>query len=257
MQGRKAFVAVAAVVLATGCSVGSPVGAPAPSDTMPETIPSTGTHPELGWELGETLDLVWAVRHEKRKIGVIGVGHTNDDLAGIDAVFEPRTTLAAASKSVGVSHFNWYQFLVKDTDPPKDASGQRLQAPFIDPPCGGYGGLDRDWADQLPWYWDEAEPPGPGGGHADRGNQLDVNLEDGSLFHSDAPDGAPGTKLVFRTYLTGVAEQGSAPVFLGGWSWSFTIDEYRGRVSAVKRLAEDEPQQADFDAILADSSCPS
>ncbi len=121
---------------------------------------------------------------------------------------------------------------------------------------GGYGGRDRDWADHFPWYWDETEPPGPGGNHADRGNQLDVNIEDEILFLSDAPDGAPGTELSFRTYLTGVPEQGSDPVFLGGWGWDVEVRGKQVTVGEVERLEEDAPTASEFEEILAGSSCP-
>ena len=47
--------------------------------------------------------------------------------------------------------------------------------PYIDPPIGGY---TDQWADGLPWYWDEGEPPEPGTPDWEPGYHLDDNLTD-------------------------------------------------------------------------------
>lgn len=256
MRLRSVFVTATVVVLLAGCSGSTSEDSPTPSRATFPTSAIPEASPTIGWDLGETVDLTWTVQHNGRAIGVVGVGHTNDVEAGIEAAFEPATALNVAAESVGASHFNWYQYLVEDTDPPKDAGGNRLQAPFVDPPCGGYGGRDRDWSDHLPWYWDETEPPRAEARHADPDNQLDENIEDETLFLSDAPGGANGTELSFRTYLTGVPDQGDSPVFLGGFGWSVEISSGRVKVGNVERLVADEPAPSDFEGILAGSSCP-
>lgn len=263
MPVRIAPIVLAAVVLATGCSAGPATESPTPTFVAPPrvvsvpTMPVPGPSPTIGWERERgSDDLVWVVRKNGRKLGVLAVGHTRGEEAGIDAVFEPTDTLSAAAKSIGVTHFNWYQYVVKDAHPLRDATGEWLRAPYVDPPCGGYGAPDRFWADDIPWYWNETERPGPQQSRKERRHLLDANIWKGSLFMSDAPDGAPGTVLVFRTYLTGVPKQGKSPVFLGGWTWSFRIGESQARVRAVGRLAENEPPPSNYEEILAASSCP-
>lgn len=66
-------------------------------------------------------------------------------------------TVRGALEKNGEHHWNWYQVVVRDNDPPTDAAGNPLTPPYVDPPTGGYPG---QLADGHPWYWDEwAVPP--------------------------------------------------------------------------------------------------
>ena len=53
-------------------------------------------------------------------------------------------------------HFNWIQVTRSPGRPPfpVDSAGDTLNAPFLDPPAGGYYGDDKA-ADTLPWFLDE------------------------------------------------------------------------------------------------------
>jgi len=52
-------------------------------------------------------------------------------------------------------HFNWISVINRDNHPLTDSAGNRLVAPYLDPPFGGYGAPSPQQADNLPYYWDE------------------------------------------------------------------------------------------------------
>src|SRR5262245_47403914 len=87
-------------------------------------------------------------------VGSIDV-NVNADMDGVTGEFRsetggPPNTLAAAAAACGEDHFNWYQ-IVSGVHPLIPGGG-----PQVDPQPGGQGG---QWADMVPWYWDEVSPP--------------------------------------------------------------------------------------------------
>lgn len=143
--------------------------------------------------------------------------------------------LGAAAKACGEDHFNWYQLVVGDNKPPVDSAGKRLSAPYIDPPMGGYGNDpnttpdDTQWADNLPYYWDEGADPAAGTpGFSDGLNVLD-NLVGGNTFATahtllfgDSPGGPDGTSLSFKTWLASVNADGSVHALYAKFSWDWS-----------------------------------
>ncbi|MGH9720815.1 MAG: hypothetical protein ACRD8O_11430, partial [Bryobacteraceae bacterium] len=96
-------------------------------------------------------------------IGEITVNAQGSGIAGGFSSFVPQPgppTLAGAAAACGEDHFNWYQIVTADNQPPPG-----IAPPYVDPPSGGYPlAFDPTWADTLPWYYDEwtpgALPPG-------------------------------------------------------------------------------------------------
>ncbi len=64
----------------------------------------------------------------------------NGAKGGIEAVFVASRNLAETARRIGADELNWYQFVRHDPTPPLNAIGAELAAPYIDPPCGGFGG---------------------------------------------------------------------------------------------------------------------
>ena len=161
-------------------------------------------------------------------VGQISVNDL-DQSQGIVGQFDATagTSLAQAAVALGVDHFNWYQVVVWDPNPPLDASGSLLTVPYTDPPPGGYSG---QWADRLPWYWDEYWLPG----HSyDPTFQVSYNTKPDSdprwLVFNDCPDMTqgdfdPGNMLAFGAWLVGVGKHGTFESFYGGFSWEATYD---------------------------------
>lgn len=166
------------------------------------------------------------------QVGEVRV-HIAPDLSGVMGAFVSSygdpPSLAAAAAACGEHHFNWYQLVMSDNMPPNGPDGKPLTAPYWDPPFGGYGPPDRQWADNLPWYWDEgADPPRGTPGFYD-GLHLDDNLHDRNgdgvkevLGFNDFPSGPLGTEVVFQTWLVSLNEDGSLHSFHGGFAWSWT-----------------------------------
>lgn len=180
--------------------------------------------------VGNATALVIPINCDGKLIGSINVNTANGSISGgftTNAALFP--TLGDAAKQCGEDHFNWYQIVVKDNKPPVDAGGNRLVAPYVDPPNGGYGndpttpGNDTQWADNLPWYYDEGADPAPGTpGFVDGFNLLD-NITGNTLSFFDSPGGPAGTILSFHTWLASVNADGTShglhnPSFL--WDWS-------------------------------------
>lgn len=129
----------------------------------------------------------------------------------------PPPTLKAAATACGEDHFNWYQVVTADNQIPG--------APYVDPPKGGLG---KQWADDLPWYFDERPVPNPlpPGKVADvppNAFQLGPNSTDPTLTYFDFPGGAPGLKLSFKTWLVSLNADSSFHSFHEGFSWDFSI----------------------------------
>ena len=69
-------------------------------------------------------------------------------VGGFTSTYGDPPSLGAAAEKNGEHHWNWYQVVVRDNDPPTDAAGNPLTPPYVDPPTGGYPG---QLADGLPW----------------------------------------------------------------------------------------------------------
>jgi hypothetical protein len=134
----------------------------------------------------------------------------------------PPPSLQAAAQKCGENHFNWFQIVTSDTDP----SGNYPPPPYIDPPPGGYS---NQWADHLPWYYDEGpDPPDPKPPTWEDGFNIEDNMwdlnKDGSietLGFYDRPRGPIGTVVDFTTYLVSVNADGSIHSFHSGFQWQY------------------------------------
>jgi hypothetical protein len=143
----------------------------------------------------------------------------------------PPPTIAAAAAACNQDHFNWYQVVTADNNPPNDANGNQLAPPYVDPPPGGYGAPDLQWGDALPWYWDEYAPPAGTPGY-DPNLQLSANVNGDTLNFEDFPGGAAGTNLEFSTWLVSVNADGSLDDFFDiGFSWDWSNSTGNGVVS--------------------------
>jgi len=129
-------------------------------------------------------------------------------------------SLGGAAAKCGEDHFNWFQVVTADNKPPNGADGKPLTPPYLDPPLGGYGGDDVQWADNRFWYWDETAPAAGTPGY-DARYQLSNQTTNDTLHYEDFPGGAPGTQLGFSTWLASVNADGSLHSFHGGFSWTW------------------------------------
>jgi hypothetical protein len=130
-----------------------------------------------------------------------------------------RMTFQKLYASLGIDHLNWFQKVTSDTSPPLDSRGNRLKAPYIDPPAGGYSDL---WSDELPWYLDEQAPSKDELGGREWSPQFllenNINETFGLLRYFDKPQGKRGNQISFATFLVGVRSDGTY-VPLSGFSW--------------------------------------
>jgi len=138
-------------------------------------------------------------------------------------------TLASTAGIVGRDHFNWYQVVSWSDDAAFDAAGRELEAPYIDPPAGGYGddrstsGVDETrWADGLPWYLDEGADPPPGTrGFMDGLNLADNETTGALTLFPIPPRSMPGKTTTHRTWLVALRAGGVDPVWLAGFGWDW------------------------------------
>lgn len=146
-------------------------------------------------------------------VGVVSVGAGGGGVSGdfTSSVGGPPTTLAAAAAQCGEHHFNWYQ-IVSGTHPLIPGGG-----PQVDPQPGGQGG---QWADNLPWYWDETSPPNGTPGF-EPGLQLGANTTASQLHFEDFPNGPNGTSIMFMTWLVSLNADGSFHSWHEGFSWTW------------------------------------
>lgn len=140
-------------------------------------------------------------------------------------------SLDAAAQICDEDHFNWFQVIIADNDPLNDVNGVQQSPPYIDPPLGGYGPPDTQWADDLPWLWDEGPDPPLGTPGFDDGfyNLEDVLLDnlgsDGvadTLLFDDVPGGFFGSAVAFQTWLVSLDADGSLHEFHEGFAWSWS-----------------------------------
>jgi hypothetical protein len=127
----------------------------------------------------DEIDLEIPVMQGETRLGRITLTETGDATNPVEAVFETigdAGTLGAAAAALGGHHFNWYQLVIADDDPPNATSGvpgpdtatvgSPLTVPRIDPPSGGTGQTasfadNGIYADDKPWLWNEVQV-GPG-----------------------------------------------------------------------------------------------
>jgi hypothetical protein len=185
-------------------------------------------------------DTVGSVSVDSNGSGAIVGGFTS-------SVGGPPPTVAAAAAACDQDHFNWYQIVVSDNHPPKDANGNVLNPPYVDPPPGGYS---NQWADALPWYWDEYPAPA-GTANYDPDLQLSAQVTGDMLNFSDAPNGSAGTSLEFETWLVSVNADGSLDGFFDGFSWDWTnADPLAGNVVSNIQLIDGPPTEEEYEDLI-------
>jgi hypothetical protein len=156
-------------------------------------------------------------------------------IGGVNASFTSVVgvppSLSAAAALCGEDHFNWYQVVAGDNHPPKDAHGNPLTPPYVDPPPGGYSADPTQnppfpvlWADNLPWFYNEGPPPPAGTPGYDPANNLSAHAIGDTLDFTDLPNGPLGTNLLFRTWLVSLNADGSFNEFHVGFTWNWIRD---------------------------------
>jgi len=155
-------------------------------------------------------------------IGQIVVNSGGGGVSGdfTSTVGGPPVTLQAAATQAGGDHFDWYQ-IVSGTHPLIPGGG-----PQVDPLPGGQGG---QWADNLPWYWDETQPAAGTPGY-DASYQLSANTFATRLHFEDYPGGPVGTSITFNTWLVCLNANGSFNCWEGGFSWTWANNAAGGVV---------------------------
>jgi hypothetical protein len=162
---------------------------------------------------------------------------------GIEANFQSiigdPPSLKAAAKANGEDHFNWFQVVTADNNPPNGPNGTPLSPPYVDPPIGGFGPPDRVWGDNQPWYFHEYEPPGPPfppGYESDL--LLSANTRGDTLDYFDYPFGPVGTSVTYATWLVSLYADGSVHSYHWGfsWRWSNSPQDPQGSVTLLEAL---------------------
>ncbi|BAZ28609.1 hypothetical protein NIES4074_10430 [Cylindrospermum sp. NIES-4074] len=152
--------------------------------------------------------------------------------ATISATFQPKFNLGIsdAAKLCGYDHFNWYQVIVNDPNPPGG-----LTVPYVDPPIGG-GPAFGGYADNLPFYWDEQ-------GSTGTSYHLQDNLTANTLSYQDTPSEpslGSGEFLGFNTFLAGVLPDNSWDT-LFGFRWKSDFNGTVGGVSSRRTIGSPSP----------------
>lgn len=156
-------------------------------------------------------------------VGSVNIAALGDEIGGSFETSAGAGRLAAAAAACGEDHFNWYQVVTADSQAPRDRAGNQLNPPYVDVPPNGYDStFDPTWADALPWYYDEYEPP-VGTPNVQRDLLLSSQTGNSTLRFGDAPDGQDGLNLSFKTWLVSLNEDSSFHSFHGGFSWDFFI----------------------------------
>ena len=134
------------------------------------------------------------------------------------ATFTPNfgMTLAEAAAICKVDHFNWVQWSTFD-NVPATVDGVEVQAPYLDPPLGGWDyQKTQEWVDYFGYLGDDFldgyfnEPSG----------ELDrfTNTNTHTLDYVDIPGGLgeAGSLTSFKTALAGVDDNGNTTA-IGDW----------------------------------------
>ena len=188
-------------------------------------------------------------------VNAINQGNTNNGVSGgFTTIPAPPNagTLAAAAALCGEDHFNWYQVVTADNQPPRNYAEQQLAAPYVDVPPGGYStNSDNTWGDNIPWYYDEG-PATPGPGQVvNPGLSLGANTSLTTLNFGDFPGGLNGLNLTFKTWLVSLNADSSFHAFEGGFSWGFTISTNGTRnATAPLSLGGANPTAAEYANII-------
>jgi hypothetical protein len=180
----------------------------------------------------ETVPSVDVVTPGKVKVGTLAVeygGLTPRDV-GIQAVFTSTTgappTVKAAAKAYGDKgdHFNWYQVVTADNNPPFFKKGGKviaLKPPYVDGPPDGYcnaaGEPIGGTFDNLPWFWNDSAFPG-------KLFHYSTYTKDPSFTFRDIPsDKKAATTIKFKAWLVVVDGKGERVAWSGvgvQWTWS-------------------------------------
>ena len=202
--------------------------------------------------LGVTIPVICGTN----QVGVINVNASGNNgvSGGFSTIPSPPNagSLAAAAALCGEDHFNWYQIVTGDNQPPTNYAGQPLTAPYVDVPPGGYAtNFDNTWGDNLPWYYDEG-PATPGPGQVVKpGLSLPNNTTADTLNFGDFPGGPNGLNLTFKTWLVSLNADSSFHAFEGGFSWGFSISTNGTQtVTAPVSLGAANPTAAEYANII-------
>lgn len=152
-----------------------------------------------------------------------------------------RTPLEWAAGWAGVSHFNFYQIVIKDSERTVYVKGGKVylcSPPYVDAPPGGWPDSEKElkigapyngdiiWSDNHPWYLDEVQPPAGKASGCGCVSRKGDNLE---------ADDQPGQgKVVFRTWLVGIGEGGKTVTFFAGVQWTWE----NGNVTGIKPIGK-------------------
>jgi uncharacterized protein RhaS with RHS repeats len=190
---------------------------------------------------------------DKNQVGILklGFGSQKDKNGkniglGVTGSFTSTTgdpaALQNAAKAFGEGgdHFNWYQVVVKDNDPPyykKDGKPIQLKPPYVDGPPDGFTNSTGDPSgfpalDNLPWYYND--------GSFNPKSQWHVNQNSttATLNYIDIPIGKAGTTLEYNTWLVVVDKQGKFVSWTNiGFKWTWTNTQ----VKDVKPIDGDPP----------------
>jgi hypothetical protein len=194
-----------------------------------------------------TFDVVCA----SNTVGVVKIDANGKGISGSFGTTGNSGTLAAAAAACGEDHFNWYQIITADNQPPKDRAGNQLAPPYVDVPPNGYdSAFDTIWADNLPWYLDEYAPPA-GTPNFVTDTLLSSQTTKTALDFSDFPGGGDGLNLSFMTWLVSLNADSSFHSFHGGFSWDFSIaaDGTNNGVTKIATLGA-LPTNAEYQNII-------
>jgi hypothetical protein len=133
--------------------------------------------------------------------------------AVIQATFQPNydLTLQETAALCDVDHFNWVQWVTSDNDPARPTvQGVQVDAPYLDPPHGGYDYQQPIGDDMFDGYWNETS------------GELASYTTSSTLTFLDAPGVTAGALVEFKTALAGVDASGKTTI-LGDWfDWKAT-----------------------------------
>jgi len=160
----------------------------------------------------------------------------------IIAAFTPQfgLTVDEAAKLCGYDHFNWYQIVTNDPNPPTaKGSDTPLTTPYVDPPLGGYkNGKPPGTDDHLPFFWNDPLSDGEKGTRQNL--EYNTSPDRKTLTFIDTPklfSGQPlqpGKYVNFQTSLVGVFPDGTFQV-LYTFTWKSNYNGEDGGVDDVNK----------------------
>jgi hypothetical protein len=152
----------------------------------------------------------------------------------ISATFTPNFGLRIgdAATLCGFDHFNWYQMITHDGNPPsaKNNPTAALTVPYVDPPLGGYA-YQIFGDDNLPFYWNEST--------SDLSQHTKATAVD---FLDNPADSAlkTGGFIGFTTALVGVLPDNTWDA-LYAWTWTTTFNGTVGGISVRSNTFPEDP----------------